>query len=92
LVREVSLDIRRERSFSRHFIVIQSRSPVSWRLRVGTSTARRLADSADASPASELNRVLGLGGSVSQIVFRIPASPAPRSASMSNGRTPTSIS
>ncbi len=79
------------RSFSKHFITIQSRSPRSSVPSFFRSTLRSRAVRVPVSPSDEI-LVLGLCGSTSRIVRIISAKPFAIRSLMSNGVVPVSSS
>ena len=86
----LAVSYRRLRSFSRHFITIQSSSPLTSLLKRAGSVCRLAA--IDGSASLELSRVLGRGGSSSPMIRRISSNAAARSRSFSSGVLPANSS
>ena len=80
------------RSFSKHFITIQSKSPLSWCINFDMSAERRFAVVVNSSPLSVAKRVLGRTGSFSRMVLRMASMPCDISSLASNGVLPASSS
>ena len=84
--RLLAVSKRRVRSFSRHFITIQSRSPRNNFTSLGASEERRAAVVDNSFSTSVASRVEGFGGSCSRIVRRIASIPEFINSCPSNGR------
>ena len=87
----MAVSYRRVRSFSRHFIAIQSSSP---RISLASfaGSVLRCAEIDGSAAREPLSRVLGRGGSSSLIRRRISAYPASRSDIRSSGVVPVNNS
>ncbi len=92
IARLLAVSYRRVRSFSRHFITIQSRSPLSdWPSFFGSMARRCCAVREPVLPRDE-SRVDGLCGSTSRMIRIISAKPLLVSSRVSNGVVPVSSS
>src|SRR5207249_2336876 len=92
IAKPLVVSYRRVRSFSRHFITIQSRSPRTRLISLGGSDWRCLATVVSSSFVSAVRRVEGRSGSFSRMMRRISSSPAFSNSLASNGVFPVNSS